>query len=120
MRFPIWAVAALVTVFVFALIITGYIQGRWAWEGSGFSGASLWDWLDLLIVPLILGVGGIWLQRAQRNRELESQESQRQRELVMEDRRREREQITEEKRAQDAALQAYLEQMGRLSSLRWV
>jgi hypothetical protein len=114
MRIPIWAVAALVTVLVFEFIINGYIEGRWAWEGSGFSGASLWDWLDLLIVPLILGIGGIWFQRAQRIRELESQESARQRELEMETRRREREQITEEKRAQDAALQAYLEQIGRL------
>ena len=108
-----------------ALLVDGYVQGRWTWEGTGFSGASLWNWLDLLIVPLILGIGGIWFQRAQRNRDLDSQESQsqlereaddrrHQRELEMENRRRARELETVEQRAQDAALQAYLEQMGRL------
>jgi uncharacterized protein YjbI with pentapeptide repeats len=103
MRVPTWAVAAFVTVFVFEIIIDGYIRGRWAWEGSGFSGASLWDWLDLLIVPLMLGIGGIWFQRAQRTREVEMENRQRQRELEIED-----------QRAQDAALQAYLDQMGVL------
>src|SRR5215212_1369723 len=103
MRIPIWAGAALVTVLVFEFIINGYIEGRWAWEGSGFSGASLWDWLDLLIVPLILGVGGVWFQRAQRQREQEADQRRHQRELE-----------TEDQRAQSVALQAYLEQMARL------
>ena len=122
LRRLIWAAVALLTALV---LVAGYVRGRWTWEGTGFSGASLWDWLDLLFVPLILGIGGFWLQRTQRQRELEDQQRQtqrerdadsrrRQRELQMEDRQRQRELETEEQRAQSVALQAYLEQMARL------
>src|SRR3712207_204626 len=75
-------VILITTVLVLEIVINGYISGRWNWDGTGFSGASLWDWLDLLIVPLMLGIGGIWFQSAQRQRELASQEAQRQRELA--------------------------------------
>jgi uncharacterized protein YjbI with pentapeptide repeats len=30
----------------------------------------LWDWLGLLIIPLILGIGAAWIGRAQQNREM--------------------------------------------------
>lgn len=46
---------------------------------------TLWDWLELLIVPAALAIGGFWLNRAQREREREAQEAQRQRELELED-----------------------------------
>jgi hypothetical protein len=51
----------------------------------------------------VLGIGGIWFQRAQRKLELESQEKQRQRELEVQD-----------QHAQDAALQSYLHYIGQL------
>ncbi len=56
------------------------------------SQATLWDWLNLLIVPAALAVGGFLLNRAQRERELE----------------------IARQRAQDAALQAYLDHMTQL------
>ena len=31
---------------------------------------TLWDWLGLLIIPLILGIGAAWIGRAQQNREM--------------------------------------------------
>jgi uncharacterized protein YjbI with pentapeptide repeats len=99
-----WAAPiAVVALVVLGFVAIGYIQGRWTWDGTGFEGASLWDWLDLLIVPVALGIGGIWFQRAQRSREIERQESQGQRELEV-----------QEQRAQDDLLQAYLDQMGQL------
>src|SRR5215208_1186520 len=99
-----WAAPiAVVALVVLGFVAIGYIQGRWTWDGTGFEGASLWDWLDLLIVPVVLGIGGIWLQRAQRKRELAQEDRQRQRELEI-----------AEQQAQDNALQAYLDQMSQL------
>jgi Pentapeptide repeats (8 copies) len=53
---------------------------------------TLWDWLGLVLVPLVLAVGGYLLTRAENNqaRKIEAE------------------------RAQDAALQAYLDQMTQL------
>ena len=31
---------------------------------------TLWDWLGLLIIPVILGIGAAWIGRAQQNREM--------------------------------------------------
>ena len=53
---------------------------------------DLWNWLKLLIVPAVLAAGGLWFNRQQRVREVE----------------------TAEQRTQDEALQAYLDQMGQL------
>jgi hypothetical protein len=50
---------------------------------------TLWDWLQLLVVPAVIVGGGIWFNRQQRERELE----------------------VAERRAQDEILQAYLDQM---------
>jgi len=94
---------AITTILVLGIIAYGYIRGRWDWDGTGFSGASLWNWLDLLIVPLVLGIGGIWFQRAQRQRELQVQDEQTQRELKL-----------QRQHAQDTALQAYVDQMSEL------
>ena len=66
-------------------------------------GITLWDWIKLLVVPAVIAGVGIWFNHQQRERELESAREQ-----------REREQYIEDQRAQDAALQAYLDQMGQL------
>src|SRR5215207_8763596 len=66
----------------------GIAWPRW----TGFRGKTIWDWLQLLIVPLALATIGFWFTQ---------QQDARQREL-------------EEQRAQDLALQAYLDQMSNL------
>ncbi len=64
---------------------------------------TLWDWLGLLIVPLVLTVGGFVfaIQQDARQQRIEDQRAESERQL-------------EEQRAQDAALQAYLDQMSQL------
>jgi uncharacterized protein YjbI with pentapeptide repeats len=64
---------------------------------------SLWDWIKLLIVPAVIAGGGLWFNRQQRDRELETARQQREREVEI-----------AERRTQDEALQAYLDQMGQL------
>jgi uncharacterized protein YjbI with pentapeptide repeats len=55
-------------------------------------GITLWDWIKLLIVPAVIAAGGLWFNAQQRERE---------------------EQLASE-RAQDAAVQAYLDQLTQL------
>ncbi len=73
------------------------------WARAGFRGKTVWDWLDLLIVPLMLALITIafaWQQDARQN--------------DIEDRRADAERKLAEQRAQDEALQAYLDQMSTL------
>jgi uncharacterized protein YjbI with pentapeptide repeats len=80
-------------------------QSRW-----GFRGMTVRNWLELLIVPLVLvGIGLLFEnQQAARQRAMEAQQQ------ALEERRAETERELAEQRAQDEALQAYLDQMSGL------
>src|SRR5215218_10727050 len=98
-----WAAPiVVVALVVLGFVAMGYLQGRWTWDGTGFEGASLWDWVDLLIGPVVLGIGGIWLERAQRRRELESQERQREIERENQDKQLEAARENQNKQVQAA------------------
>jgi len=71
------------------VVICGYLFG---WKWTGLPKRSFWDWLDLLIVPVVLAIGGYLFTR------FENKATQ----------------AAAERRAQEEALQAYLEQMGQL------
>ena len=73
------------------------------WARTGFGDKTLWDLLQLLIVPLALAVIGFWFtsQQEARQHEIEDQHAQVEREI-------------EAERAEQVTLQAYLEQMGTL------
>jgi uncharacterized protein YjbI with pentapeptide repeats len=93
------------TVIIVLLVLGGASLG---W--TGFRGKTLWDLLQLLIVPLVLvGIGFLFeMQQAERQQALEEQQQ------ALEDRRAKTESELAEQRAQDEALQAYLDQMGSL------
>jgi flagellar basal body-associated protein FliL len=70
----------LVVLIAFALAV--FLFG-WDWTGLGpytpptknnnfQRGKTLWDWLQLLIVPIMLVIGGFWLNQIQKSREEES------------------------------------------------
>jgi uncharacterized protein YjbI with pentapeptide repeats len=80
-------------------------QSRW-----GFRGMTVRDWLELLIVPLVLVGIGLLFEMQQANRQQAMEEQQQ----ALEERRAEAEQELAEQRAQDEALQAYLDQMSQL------
>jgi uncharacterized protein YjbI with pentapeptide repeats len=107
---------------VVGVILYGY-QAKPGW--IGVSGKKFWDYLELLIVPAALALGVYWLNRTQGERERKAQEAQEKRERKAEAERREREReaqaaqrerelVVENQRAQDAALEAYLDQMSQL------
>jgi uncharacterized protein YjbI with pentapeptide repeats len=77
-----------------------------AWTLTALGGKTVWDWLQLLgvlAIPVVIAVGG-WMFGAQ--------QSDHQNKL--EDQRAKNERQIEVQRAQDAALQAYLDQMSQL------
>ena len=73
------------------------------WDWTGFGGKTGWDWMELLIVPLVLAAGAFWFNSEQSARQQETEEY-----------RAERQVAADELRAQEERLQAYLEQMGNL------
>jgi hypothetical protein len=97
----LWVVGISAAGLAIVLIPFGY---RFRWTGFGEDvhpkpdtqdirrAKTLWDWLQLLIIPIVLAVGGLLFTQAQE----------------------ERQQRNEELRSQDAALQAYIDQMGTL------
>ncbi len=89
------------TVIIVLLALGGASLG---W--TGFGDKKLWDWLQLLsalAIPVVIALGTLWFT-AQQN------EQQR----LIEERRAQAERELEDQRAQDAALQAYLDQMSTL------
>ena len=74
-----------------------------AWALREFGGKAIWDWLQLLIVPLALAVLGLWftVQQDARQQKIEDRRAQVEREI-------------QDQRAEHATLQAYLDQMGTL------
>jgi len=55
---PGHAVAALAALLCFAaLVLAGYLV-PWSW--TGFTGNTLWDWLELALLPVVLATAGLW------------------------------------------------------------
>ncbi len=124
----------IVVVGVLAFILFGYLL-RLAWTGfnSGTSqititsaskgnyiatvsqpGKSLWDWLQLLIIPIMLVIGGFWLNQIQKSREEKTtqQRAEIERKAAEQRAKTERE-IALDKQREDL-LQAYLDRMSEL------
>jgi len=84
---------------IIVLLAIGSTTRSW----TGFRGKTVWDFLQLLIVPLMLAAIGFWftVQQDARQQQTENQRAEAERELAVQ-------------RAQDEALQAYLDQMSGL------
>jgi len=100
---------------VAAVVVLIYVGQHYQWTGFGESvkpkldnqeiqpRKTLWDWLQLFIVPLALAAIGLWFSAQQ-----DAHQQQ------IEEKRAKSDRHIEEQRAQDAALQAYLDQMSQL------
>jgi uncharacterized protein YjbI with pentapeptide repeats len=88
------------------IVICGYLFG-WKWTGlvaaANYPKKTLWDWLDLLIVPVVLAIGGYLFTRSESQRTQEDTDQQRSLDRELADERR-----------QDDMLQAYLDGMSQL------
>jgi ABC-type glycerol-3-phosphate transport system permease component len=47
-----WTVALVVAALVLVVLVIGGYTLNWTW--TGFKGNTLWDWLHLLILPVVL------------------------------------------------------------------
>jgi uncharacterized protein YjbI with pentapeptide repeats len=94
---------AIILAVVFLIVVIGGYTGSWYFSWTGLAdytkppgvtdrGKTLWDWLELLIIPAVLAGGAMWFSRAEREAERE----------IASDRLRE------------AALQGYLDKMTEL------
>lgn len=93
--------AAELSVLAFLMtVVFGYLFG---WEWTGLPKRTLWDWLDLLIVPFVLALGGYMFTRAENRRaqDLADQRAETDRQIAAQGR-------------QDDLLRAYLDQVGEL------
>ncbi len=101
---PFIAIGILLLIALIAFALAVYLRG-WDWTGfNRYIGPelrpnqqyrpekTLWDWLQLLIVPLVLAVGGFWLSQMQKKTEQRS--------------------TTDNQR--ETALQAYIDKMSEL------
>jgi uncharacterized protein YjbI with pentapeptide repeats len=75
---------------------------------------KLWEWLDLLLVPAILAIGGLLFSRAERRAERENQEQQTRTEQEAREQRDQTEREIALDRQRENALQAYLDRMAEL------
>jgi hypothetical protein len=113
-----WALAALTLAGLLITTILGCWQG-WAWT------ELLWRWIELLIIPVVLGAGAFWFNTQTRRRELEQEFARRksEQELALQARESEQELAQQERendreiakeRAREDAFQRYLDRMSEL------
>jgi hypothetical protein len=98
----ITSLALFITVVV--MVVAGYIF-HWDWTGLGAhpQGKTLWDWLQLLIIPAVLAVGGYAFNlTVSRNEQKNTQlRDKAEREIASDNQRK-------------AALQEYIDKMSEL------
>src|SRR5229473_617182 len=56
-----WVISGLFLFLCVGLIICTY---QFGWSGTGFLKKTLWDWLELLIIPLVLAAVALLFNRA--------------------------------------------------------
>ena len=117
------SVLGLVFAFVFFVVVaywalnptsapgwTGFNTTRYPLYSGYLPAKNLWDWLQLLIIPIILALGAAILGRAQQNRELRARNFDRQQAEIA----RENEWALEQDRQEQLILEKYYDRMAAL------
>jgi hypothetical protein len=116
-RVLLWAGGILVALAFLIIVICGYLFG-WKWTGlvtdANYPKRTFWDWLDLLIVPIVLAVGGYLFTRTENQRTLQSSKEQREVDREIAKDQAETDRTLADERRQDDTLQAYLDGMSQL------
>ena len=92
-------ITTLVAWAAYLRLVNGYI---WA-DGTGFEGKTLWDWLGLFIIPLVLASIAIWFNKTERENE-----------LILAEKRAEVDRRLAADRIQEETLQAYFDKITEL------
>ena len=116
-----WGKWAALAVAIIAVVLVLIVLGYWV-PGTGFGGRytamgewqhakTLWDWMDLLLVPVILAAGAAIFTWVTDKRQQEIEERRARAELEAAEQRTEAERATQADRARETALQAFLDRM---------
>ena len=54
-----WTMLLVVTVLALVVLVVGSYVFNWTW--TGFRGNTLWNWLELLVLPAALAVVPVWV-----------------------------------------------------------
>ena len=103
-RRPLLVVGIIVASMLAIVTIVGIIGGYlFNWNWAGLRQKTLWDWLQLLIIPAVLAVGGfvINLTISRSEQEATKQRAQSEREIAEDNQR-------------EAALQAFIDKLSEL------
>ena len=98
------------TVFVLLFLLEETIRLK----HTGFEEKTLWDWMELLIIPIVLAIGAFLLDRSERTveRQIAKQRTAKDRKLAKARAKLDREIALD--RQQEEALQVYLDRMAHL------
>lgn len=77
-----WGIVAFWILVIFILVCLGGYLSRWEWTGFIEPRKTLWDWMKLLIVPIVLALGAFALNLAQDARQNAIEENRRQEDLL--------------------------------------
>jgi len=77
-------------------------------------GKTLWDWLQLLIIPVVLAIGGFWLNQLQKSREERTTEQRAKTEREAAAKRDQTERDIALDNQRETALQEYIDKLSEL------
>lgn len=92
---------------------TGFVS-YYDQSGEFHPAKTLWDFFQLLIIPLVLSIGGFFLNRAEKSREIRSQEQRHKTDLEIADFRRKQDQENVAEQQRSSTLQQYLDDIAVL------
>ena len=93
------------------IAVCGYVFD-WAW--TGLANRTFWDWLRLLVVPVVLALGGYLFNQSESRRARQEAAEQHRVEQELTNQRAQTDREIAEQGRQDDALQAYLDHIGEL------
>src|SRR5215204_4775683 len=107
----LWVIG--VCFLLLAIAVFVYLGYHFRWRWTGFPQKRLFDWIQILVIPVAVAIGTSVLNRATKRRDDAAQKEQKEREEIAQQQQREREQAIEAQRAEEASLQAYLDYISR-------
>src|SRR5215210_2809180 len=87
-RRDLWIVGISLLLVAFAVFV--YLAYHFEWKWTGFPRKRLFDWMQILGIPVAVAIGTFVLNRAAKRRDDEAQQEQREREQEAQQRQRER------------------------------
>jgi uncharacterized protein YjbI with pentapeptide repeats len=103
-------VVGIVSVVIIAIIIIGYQFDWTGFNGNNKSGKTLWDWMQLLFIPVVLAIAGFWFN----HRERKATELRAENEQKAAEKRAEVERDIALDNQREAALQGYIDKISEL------